>query len=164
MFSPLVPLSELARRTVGSPTGIVADSPDGVRAVSALEDASILAREAAGRMSEDDWPTEVEVPHPVRVVVLRAARRGWENPEATTSESVGAGGVSSSRQAEPNAVYLTTDEARTCARFAPGDGSGLVSVGLTRGEGGTPHTVYAAGTDTRSDWYPWLDPYDYAAL
>lgn len=164
MLSPLVPLSELARRTVGSPGGIDPASPDGVRAVAALEDASWLAREAAMRIAETDWPTEESVPFPVRVVVLRAARRGWENPEATTGESVGSSGVSSSREAEPNSVYLTEDEMRQCARFAPGAGAGgLSSIGLTRGDGGLPNTVYVPGDRVESDPVAWLDPGDFAA-
>lgn len=165
MLSPLVPLSELARRTVGAPDGIDPNSTDGVRALAALEDASWLAREAAMRIGEQDWPTEESVPFPVRVVVLRAARRGWENPEATTGESVSSSGVSSSREAEPNSVYLTEGEARQCARFAPGAGAagGLASIGLTRGDGGQPHTVYVPGDRVESDPVAWLDPGDYAA-
>lgn len=165
MLSPLVPLSELARRTVGDPTGIDPASPDGVRAAAALEDASWLARDAAGRTRDGDWPTEADVPYPVRTVVLRAARRGWENPEATTSESVTASGVSSSREAEPNAVYLTEDERRDCARFAPGagGGGGLISLGMTRGEGGSPATIRVPGDRPDASPVAWLASDDYAA-
>lgn len=166
MLSPLVPLSELARRTVGDPDGIDPASPEGVRAVAALEDASWLAREAASRTRGVDWLTQTDVPFPVRTVVLRAARRGWENPEATTSEGVNASGVSTSREAEPNSVYLTQDERDQCARYAPATGGGLgglVSIGMTRGDGGAPNTIRVPGDRPGADPVAWLDGGDYAA-
>lgn len=161
MFSPLVGLPELARRTVGDPDGIDPSGSDGVRALAALEDASWLVRDAAGRLRDEDWPTEADVPGPLRTIVVRAAIRGWENPEATTGEGVSASGITTSRQAEPNSVYLTEDERRECRRYRPA-GGGVSSIALTRGGVAAPTVQYAPDARGGQSW-PWLDPEDPAA-
>lgn len=156
----LATVVDLARRTLGDPDGIVEGTPDHVRASVALEDASSAAREAAGDLAA--WPDALDVPHPVVRVVLAAARRWWENPEAYTGESLG-DSITYSRKAEGLAVELTDAERRTCAQYGPARaaGGGLVSIGLRRGGDGPVETAVEVPVEGGGDPFPLFSPDDY---
>lgn len=163
----LATIPDLARRTLGDPAGIAEGTPDYVRAEVALEDASSAAREASGDL--EAWSDASLAPHPVVRVVLAAARRWWENPEAYTGESLG-DSITYSRKAEGLSVALTEEERRTCASYGPARSSaGLTSIplrigGERRGPRAIEVPVEVPGQgDIGADAFPLLDPDDPAA-
>lgn len=152
---PLASLGELARR-VGRPD-LVEGTTDGDRAAEALADASALVRAETGRPTgwtdEAGWLTAV--PDELRTVVLKAARREWDNPRGLTSET-----IADYTWRGESTVYLTEAEQVICRRYRPeGRGTGgLWTLGMTRGAEG-PDTVYvpvAGGGDP----LPYLHPDD----
>lgn len=116
----LAPVSALEVR-LGVEIGSLEDE-DFARAEAAIADASTLVRSEAGRtwVAEDD---SVTAPDDVVAVVLRAARREFQNPSGLRSESVGDYSYS---LAEGGGVFLT-DAERRIVRAAAGSGSRSVA-------------------------------------
>jgi hypothetical protein len=97
--------------TLGERLGVTidADSPDGIRAQAALDDASALIRQAASY----NWATVdgdmLTVPDIIVAIACAVAYRAFKNPTGATQASVG--DVSVSFSGSPGgAVYLTKNE------------------------------------------------------
>lgn len=94
-------------------------SPDGVRAQAALDDASALIRQEAGRNWVDEDHEALEgVPDVVAAICLAAASRAMRNPEGATQASVGDASISYHRAGGGAAVYLTDAEIRAVRKAA----------------------------------------------
>lgn len=131
MLPAFASFQELAARTPG---GI--DDSDLERALAALDDASSLIRDEAGKswvdtdgnlalpIGADAWRADTLVR-----VCCSAARRSLDNPEGVTQESLGAYSVGVSNSSSD--VYLTSGERRSVKRAA-GKGS-IGAVPITRG-------------------------------
>lgn len=101
---PLPPaVGELEKR-LGVPAGDLVDE-DLERATAALEDATDLALALVPDATADAW--RASAPRIVRLVVLKAARREYDNPRGLASESLGEHSVGI---AETSGVYLTARE------------------------------------------------------
>ncbi len=115
MANPLpLPVGALERR-LGVEEGTL-DGPDKARAEDALRGATAHALAEAPAAVAARWEAE-SLPEVVRDVILRAARREYENPQGLTSEalgerSVGIGNTSGS--------LLTAREAAIVRRAARG--------------------------------------------
>ncbi|MDR6436056.1 hypothetical protein J2790_001177 [Paenarthrobacter nicotinovorans] len=120
MPSSLPPIvSELEQRL-----GLVPGSLEGVdksRAEKALEDAAILALAEASETKAAKW--ETDCPKVVRLVVLKAARREFENPRGIENESLGERSVGLT---DTSGVYLTAREVAQIRRAASGRSGGFV--------------------------------------
>jgi hypothetical protein len=119
----LVALSEFTDRL-----GRTLDVTETPRANAALEDASTVVLDAG----DSTW-TEVDVPDPVKTVVLAVARRVFENPEGATQKSVGDlslsyGSNSDGGGRSQSALTLTSAERRTVRRAAGLTTSGSVTL------------------------------------
>lgn len=98
---------------LGAPEGSLTGE-DLARAQAALEDASAVVLS----IGDPEW-TEATVPAAARVVVLRLARRLWENPEGNVQETLGDHTVTRAAAG----AFLTPDErglVMTAAGFSPG--------------------------------------------
>ncbi|MGE0133756.1 MAG: hypothetical protein AB7L91_06315 [Dehalococcoidia bacterium] len=136
MLPPLAELEALSERL-----GVVLvddhdepTSPDGVRALAALRDASALVRQEAGEdyvddHEEIDWGNlstgAVDV---LQSVTIAAAYRAYRNPDGATQASVGDSSVSYSRQGVEGAVFLTEAEKRTVRRAVGKSTAGTVEL------------------------------------
>ncbi|UDL14614.1 head-to-tail adaptor [Arthrobacter phage KeAlii] len=120
MSSPLPPpVSSLERRlglTVGSLAG-----EDLARAQDALDDASTLALAEVSETKATAWKTAA--PDVVALVVLKAARREFENPRGLDSETLGEHQVGLT---DTSGVYLTAREVAQIKRAATGRSGGFV--------------------------------------
>lgn len=120
MANPLPPpLSALERRlglTVGS-----LEAEDKARAEDALEDATVLALDEVAPLIAEQW--EIDAPPVVRVVVLKAAKREYDNPRGLETEALGEHSVGIS---ETSGVYLTGREVAKIRRAATGRSGGFV--------------------------------------
>lgn len=136
MTNPLPPaVSELETR-LGLPIGSL-DEVDDARASDALEDATTLA------FAEAPWKAAAwtaDAPGVVRLVVLKAARREFENPRGLSTEALGEHAVG---MTDTSGVYLTAREIAQIRRAATGQRKGMV---------GTVRTPSAYG-----DGSPWLE-------
>ncbi|MEV1157729.1 hypothetical protein AB0J27_20255 [Micromonospora chokoriensis] len=110
---PLATVAALEPR-IGVPVGSLAGD-DLTRAVEALADASALVRDEGLPWVDEDGET-ITAPDAVIVVVLRAARREYLNPEELSNESVGP--YSNGRAREAASVYLTAGEVAIIRRAA----------------------------------------------
>lgn len=144
-----VQLADLADFEARYPRAL--ESDERRRAVALLEDAANILRAEFGRDWLNDDDTAVEDPV-VTTVCVAMATRAFDNPEGITSYTTGT--YSETRQATPNAVYLTDDERALLAKIASGTISGVWTLGTTRGPvemarrcGDTTFldTVYAGG-------------------
>lgn len=109
----------LARRL-----GLDVAEPDEVetaRAEDALDDAAQLALAEALDAVAEAW--RADAPAVVRLVVLRAARREYENPRGLTEETLGEHSVGLSHTP---GVYLTQREVALMHRVAAGRRGGFV--------------------------------------
>jgi hypothetical protein len=107
------PVSDLERR-LGLPEGDLIGE-DKARAEEALADATILALAEVSRNTSNLWLADA--PPVVRLVILKAARREYENPQGLNTESLGEhtiGGM------ETSGVYLTAREVAQIKRAATG--------------------------------------------
>lgn len=149
---PLASLPEFSRR-IGRQ--LEAGSPDGNRAAGALADASALVRAEAGRSWTDGDGRLAEVPDEIATVVLKAARREWDNPRGLSSET-----IADYTWRGDTSVYLTDQEIAICRRYRSSGGGtgGLWSLGMTRGADG-PDTVYVP-VEGGGDLLPYLHPDD----
>lgn len=140
---------------------------DPARAQAALDDASSLIRDEAGKSWVDDegalaLPTGTDAWRADTLVRVccSAARRSLENPEGISQESLGS--YSASMTNASSDVYLTSGERRSVKRAA-GKGS-IGAIPVTRGPletGACGDTVYLpvspAGQDIPFTYGP-LDP------
>jgi len=139
MPSPLPPpLSELETR-LGLEAGSLSGT-DKARAEAALEDASTLVLAEVAELTAERW--EADAPKPAVLVVLKAARREYENPRGIAQETFGEHTVGLT---ESSGVYLTGREVAQIIRAATKRRSGVGSVRTPSayGEGGTVSTLYA---------------------
>ena len=91
------------------------------RAQAALEDASALIRNEAGKTWVTDDQLDEDLPDIIVTICLVAARRWWDNPSQLSSMTTG--NYSETR----TGVYLT-DAERSMIHREVGGGGGLVSV------------------------------------
>lgn len=120
----LATVAQLEAR-LGEPAGSLAGE-DLARATAALDDASLIV----GAYGDRTW-TDAGGAHPIpgmaQVVVLRLARRFWDNPEGLSYEALGDHTVSRSAAA----TFLTPEERAFVASDAGTAGNaGVYSVGL----------------------------------
>ncbi|WGH21184.1 head-to-tail adaptor [Arthrobacter phage ObiToo] len=113
------PVSSLERR-LGLPEGSLAGE-DKARAEEALEDAATLALAEVSATKATLWATDA--PKVVALVVLKAARREFENPRGMESESLGEHTVGLT---DTSGVYLTAREIAQIKRAATGRPAGFV--------------------------------------
>lgn len=104
---------------------LAVDTPDFLRAEADLEDISTFAMSVAGV----EW-TDETVPDDVRVVVLGAAKRKFQNPEGYRSET--AGEFTVERDAYTTSMF-SSFELDVLRKYRPGAGLGVIH--LTRGDG-----------------------------
>jgi hypothetical protein len=120
MTMPLPPaLGELERRLGIAPGTLTGD--DKARAEAALDDATVLALAEAPASLAASW--SAAAPGVVALVVLKAARREFDNPRGLASESLGEHSVGLS---ETSGVYLTGREIAQVRRAATGRRGGFV--------------------------------------
>ncbi|MCJ1707948.1 hypothetical protein [Microbacterium sp. VKM Ac-2923] len=114
MPSPLPPaLSKLESR-LGLPEGSLVDA-DKARAEDAIDDATTLVLAEVAATTADRWG--VAAPAVVELIVLKAARREYENPRGFAQETRG---EHSATLAESSGVYLTGREVAQVRRAATG--------------------------------------------
>lgn len=106
------PVADLEVR-LGLPSGTLADE-DLARASGALEDATDLA---LAEVPHKDTAWRADSPRVVRVVILKAARREFENPRGVSQE---AQGEHSAALTDTSGVYLTAREVAQIKRAAFG--------------------------------------------
>lgn len=112
------PLSALEARLGFEPGDL--SGPERARAEAAIEDASALVlAEAPSKAAA--WASSA--PPVVVAVVLKAARREYENPQGLRSENLGEHGFSVDTA---SGVYLTGHEAALIRRAATGRAGGFV--------------------------------------
>ncbi|WP_158864268.1 hypothetical protein [Leifsonia sp. AG29] len=110
------PVADLEAR-LGLASGTL-DGDDLARAWAALNDAAVLAVAEAGVVAGERW--HVDAPAVVTLVVLKAARREYENPRGVQQETQGDHSIGLT---ETSGVYLTPRELMQLQRAAFG-GSG----------------------------------------
>lgn len=116
-FTPRVippALSDLETR-LGLETGTL-EGIDKARAEEALDDATTLVLAEVSKHTAAKWSAG-SAPSVARLVVLTAARRGYENPRGINQETLGEHTVGLS---ESTGVYLTLREAAQIKRAATG--------------------------------------------
>jgi hypothetical protein len=113
------PLVELESR-LGLAEGTL-EAEDRTRAERALQDATTLALAEVTSTRATAW--RVNAPAVVELVVLKAARREYENPQGFATESLGDHSVGIS---ETSGVYLTGRELAQIRRAASGRSGGFV--------------------------------------
>lgn len=128
------PVAALETR-LGIPSGALLGE-DLARATAALDDAATLALAEVSTAVGDPWRTAA--PAVVTLVVLKAARREFENPRGMNQESLGEHAVGLT---DTSGVYLTRREISHILRAATGRTGGFV--GSVR----TP-SAYADGETT----------------
>lgn len=114
MPSPLPPPVSALERRLGLPEGTLADE-DKARAEEALEDAATLALAEVSDTKGALW--EIDAPKVVALIVLKAARREFENPRGMNQESLGEHSVGLT---DTSGVYLTAREIAQIKRAASG--------------------------------------------
>ena len=120
MSLPLPPPVSALEARLGLPAGTLTGE-ELVRAESALEDASTLALAEVSPTKATAW--ELDAPKVVRLVVLKAARREFENPRGLEQESLGEHSVGLT---DTSGVYLTGREIAQIKRAATGRSGGFV--------------------------------------
>lgn len=113
------PVSELEAR-LGLAEGTLQDE-DLTRATKALDDATVLVLAEVTEAKGTAWT--VDAPGVVQLVILKAARREFENPQGVNQETLGEHTVGIS---ESSGVYLTAREIGQVLRAARGRSSGFV--------------------------------------
>lgn len=123
MTSPLPPLVSSLEARLGIPSGALIGE-DLARATAALEDASTLALAEVSPLRGEAWT--LAAPAVVALVVLKAARREYENPRGMNQESLGEHSVGLT---DTSGVYLTLREVAQIRRAATGrNGASVGSV------------------------------------
>jgi hypothetical protein len=113
------PLAALESR-LGVPSGTLLVE-DQARATAALEDATTLALAEVSTSLGETWTTSA--PAVVVLVVLKAARREYENPRGMNLETLGEHSVGLT---DLSGVYLTAREIAQVRRAASGRSGGYV--------------------------------------
>jgi hypothetical protein len=103
------------------------DPIDVARATQALEDATTLALAEVASSKATAWRDDA--PDAVVLVIVKAARREYENPRGLTQESMGEHSVG---MAESSGVYLTEREIAQIVRAATGRRTARGFVGSVR--------------------------------
>jgi hypothetical protein len=106
-MSALPPIFLVLERRLGVAGGSLS-GPDAARAEDALADATALALAEVSATTGEAW--EVNAPAVVHAVILKAARREYENPKGLRSESAGEYGTTVD---VPSGAYLTPGERRS---------------------------------------------------
>jgi hypothetical protein len=138
MTSPLPPLVSSLESRLGLPSGALQDE-DLARATAALDDAATLALAEVSETLGEAW--KLAAPAVVSLVVLKAARREFENPRGMNQESLGEHSVGLT---DTSGVYLTAREVSQIRRAATGRTGGFV---------GSVRTPSAYATDATASWY-----------
>ena len=112
------PLASLEARLGFEPGDLT--GPERTRAEAAIEDATALVL-AEAPTKEPAWTDAA--PGVVTAVILKAARREYENPQGLRSENLGEHGFSVDTA---SGVYLTAHEAALIRRAATGRKGGFV--------------------------------------
>lgn len=134
MANPLPPPLSALETRLGLPEGELVDE-DRKRAEAALDDATTLALAEVSPARAERW-TE-NAPSVVRLVILKAARREYENPQGLTQETLGEHMIGNS---QTSGVYLTGAEVAQLRRAATGRVGGFVGtvrIGTAFGYGDT---------------------------
>lgn len=105
-------------------------APEGVRAQAALEDASSLVRNEAGKSWTDEAHAvlDANIPDIVVSITLAAASRAFQNPQGATQSSMGDVSVSFSREGSAGAVFLTKAEQRAIRKAAGRNAFGSIAL------------------------------------
>lgn len=130
MSEPLADVEALAVRL-----GVTLE-PDSARfkqAQATLEDVSVEARELA---KHPEW-TATNVPDSVRVIVLTAARRYFQNPEGYLTRQAGAFSTTKAAGIVTPTFFNEKEEAKLKA-LRPKNGNGLWVLSVTRGDDDFP--------------------------
>jgi hypothetical protein len=139
MTSPLPPLVSSLESRLGLPAGALQDE-DLARATAALEDAATLALAEVSETLGEAW--KLAAPAVVSLVVLKAARREYENPRGMNQEALGEHSVGLT---DTSGVYLTAREVAQVRRAANGRTGGFI---------GSVRTPSAYATDTTAaSWF-----------
>lgn len=120
MANPLPPAVGLLERRLGLTEGTL-DGEDLARATDALDDAATLALAEVSDAKAAAWVQDA--PKVVVLVVLKAARREYENPRGLAQESLGEHSVGLT---DTSGVYLTAREIAQIKRAASGRRGGFV--------------------------------------
>ncbi|WP_424936675.1 MULTISPECIES: hypothetical protein [Bacteria] len=126
---------------------------DSIRLASALEDAIALVLGEVADTVADRW--RQETPSVVRVVILKAARREFENPRGLHQETFGEHMVGLS---ETSGAYLTPRELAQILKAATGRRGGFVGSARTPSAYGParPYRTFYVPVDG-SRPTPWLE-------
>jgi hypothetical protein len=119
-MTALPPNVDALEARLGLPAGTL-DGEDKTRAAAALEDATTLALAEVSPAKATKW--ETDAPKVVALVILKAARREYENPRGVNQETQGDHSVG---LAETSGVYLTGREVAQIKRAATGQRAGFV--------------------------------------
>lgn len=146
---PLASVEALEKRLGLAPGSLL--EPDRARAQAALEDASSLVREEAGRDWVDEDGVTITAPQSVVVITLRAAIRGFYNPRGFQSEQTGPFSYQLPRG--ETGIMLTDAERRTVRQAAGRYGIGTVVTPSAY----TDPLPRPSGTRVPKDPWPWDD-------
>lgn len=111
------------------------------RLTAALEDATTLALAEVSPTLAERWTAAA--PPVVRLVILTAARRGFENPRGINQETLGEHTVG---MTDTSGVYLTARELASIKKAATGRLNGYVGSIRTPSAYGIPQPVQAVYT------------------
>lgn len=117
---PLPPPVSALEARLGLPAGSL-EGEELTRAEAALDDAATLALAEVSTTKSTLWATDA--PKVVVLVVLKAARREFENPRGMETESLGEHSVGLT---DTSGVYLTAREIAQIRRAASGRAGGFV--------------------------------------
>jgi len=114
MAIALPPAVAALEARLGIPVGSLVDE-DLARATAAIEDATTLVLAEVSTARSDEWI--YDSPDVVRLVILKAARREYENPRGLSSEALGPHAVG---MTDTSGVFLTEREVAQIHRAASG--------------------------------------------
>lgn len=120
MPSPLPPPVSALEARLGLPADTL-EAEELARAQAALDDATALALAEVSETKAAAW--ELDAPRVVVTVVLKAARREYENPRGLSTESLGEHAVGLT---DSSGAYLTAREIAQIRRAATGRRGGFV--------------------------------------
>lgn len=120
MGNTLPPSRDALETRLGLDAGTL-EGADAERADAALSDATILALAEVSETKANTWAEAA--PDTVWLVVLKAARREFENPSGIGQESLGERSVSG---LDTSGVFLTAREVAIIRRADTGRGSGAI--------------------------------------
>ncbi len=142
--APLPPALSALERRLGLAEGDL-EGTEKARAEEALADATALALAEVSTTRADAWAASA--PAVVVTVVLKAARREYENPQGFRSEGVGEYSASVD---VASGVYLTPGEIAQIRRAATGRRGGFTGTVRTP----SAYGVSAPASPSRNTWIP----------